>query len=55
VHSPIGEELVLAGLKKEIEADFYCATTRPPAVYRGNPFQIEVRHRLRQAGGVGSS
>jgi DNA topoisomerase-6 subunit B len=40
--SPIGEELVLAGLKKEIEADFYTATTRPPAVYRGNPFQIEA-------------
>lgn len=39
---PIGEELVLAGLKKQIEADFYTAVTRPPAVYRGNPFQIEV-------------
>ncbi len=22
--------------------EFYCAATRPPAVYRGNPFQIEV-------------
>ncbi len=22
--------------------EFYCASTRPPAVYRGNPFQIEV-------------
>ncbi len=40
--APIGEELLLSGLKKEIEADFYAATTRPPAVYRGNPFQIEV-------------
>ncbi len=40
--SPIGEELILAGLKKQIEADFYTAVTRPPAVYRGNPFQIEA-------------
>jgi DNA topoisomerase-6 subunit B len=40
--SPIGEDLVLAGLKHGIEADFFAAVTRPPAVYRGNPFQIEV-------------
>ncbi len=40
--SCIGEGLVLAGLKKQIEADFYTAVTRPPAVYRGNPFQIEA-------------
>jgi DNA topoisomerase-6 subunit B len=40
--SPIGEDQVLAGLKKEIEADFYTAITRSPSVYRGNPFQIEV-------------
>lgn len=39
---PIGEELILAGLKKQIDADFYTAVTRPPAVYRGNPFQIEA-------------
>ncbi|HNY79170.1 MAG: DNA topoisomerase VI subunit B [Sedimentisphaerales bacterium] len=40
--SPIGEELILAGLKTQIEADFYTAVTRPPSVYRGNPFQIEA-------------
>ncbi|MHC4116625.1 MAG: DNA topoisomerase VI subunit B [Planctomycetota bacterium] len=40
--SPIGEELILAGLKKQIKADFYTAVTRPPSVYRGNPFQIEA-------------
>jgi DNA topoisomerase-6 subunit B len=40
--SPIGEELILAALKKQIKADFYTATTRTPSVYRGNPFQIEV-------------
>ena len=40
--APIGEELLLLGLRKEIEADFYATATRPAAVYRGNPFQIEV-------------
>ena len=40
--SPIGEEQLLAGLKKEVDADFYDAVMRPPAVYRGNPFQIEL-------------
>jgi DNA topoisomerase-6 subunit B len=51
--APIGEELVLLGLKKEIEADFYAAATRPPAVYRGNPFQIEVGIAYGKPGGVG--
>jgi len=40
--SPIGEELVLAGLQQGVAADFYTSVTRPAAVYRGNPFQIEV-------------
>jgi DNA topoisomerase-6 subunit B len=40
--APIGDELILAGLKKQIEADFFTAVTRPPVVYRGNPFQIEA-------------
>lgn len=40
--SPIGEELLLKGLHHVVPAEFYCASTRPPAVYRGNPFQIEV-------------
>ncbi|MFT7517321.1 MAG: DNA topoisomerase-6 subunit B [Myxococcota bacterium] len=40
--SPIGEERILEGLQKETNADFYAICTRPPAVYRGNPFQIEV-------------
>jgi DNA topoisomerase-6 subunit B len=40
--SPIGEKAILAGLYKQIRGDFYTATTRPPAVYRGNPFIIEV-------------
>ena len=40
--SPIGEEQMIAGLKKEIQADFFTAITRNPTVYRGNPFQVEV-------------
>ena len=40
--SPIGEELLQKALEQEVEADFYATVTRPPAVYRGNPFQIEV-------------
>ncbi len=40
--APIGEDLIIAGLKKEVEADFYVATSRKPVVYRGHPFAIEV-------------
>jgi len=40
--SPIGEDLILKGLRHVVPGEFYCAATRPPAVYRGNPFQIEV-------------
>jgi len=40
--SPIGEELILRGLHKLVPGEFYAAATRPPAVYRGNPFLIEV-------------
>ena len=40
--SPIGEELILKGLHKMVPGEFFAAATRPPAVYRGNPFQIEV-------------
>jgi DNA topoisomerase VI subunit B len=40
--SPIGEELLLKGLHKIVPGEFYAAATRPPAVYRGNPFLIEV-------------
>lgn len=39
--SPIGETELEKGLRKEIQADFYVAITRPPTVYRGFPFQIE--------------
>jgi len=40
--SPIGEEQLIEGMEKEFDADFYTSTVRPPSVYRGNPFQIEV-------------
>jgi len=49
--SPIGEERLAAGLHQEIDASFYTVTTRPPAVYRGNPFQIEVGLAYGQAAG----
>src|SRR5437867_1863892 len=40
--SPIGEGLILKGLHHQLPGEFFCAATRPPAVYRGNPFVIEV-------------
>ncbi len=39
---PIGSQALLAGLLKEVQAEFFSASSRPPAVYRGNPFQIEA-------------
>jgi DNA topoisomerase-6 subunit B len=39
---PIGEELLLKGLHKVVPGEFYVAATRPPAVYRGNPFVVEA-------------
>src|SRR5947199_1990548 len=40
--SPIGEKAILSGLYQQIKGDFYTAASRPPAVYRGNPFVIEA-------------
>ncbi len=40
--SPIGSDALELGLKKEINAEFYCSVTRPPCVYRGNPFVVEA-------------
>lgn len=40
--SPIGERAILAGLYQQIKGEFYTAVSRPPAVYRGNPFVIEA-------------
>lgn len=40
--SPIGANLIEKSLKREINAEFYVAISRPIFVYRGNPFQIEI-------------
>ena len=39
---PIGEEKLISGLKHVVDAAFYTAVSRSPAVYRGNPFIIEA-------------
>ena len=40
---PIGEALLIEGLKRRYpQAEFYISCTRPPSVYRGNPFIVEV-------------
>ncbi|MBN1807768.1 MAG: DNA topoisomerase VI subunit B [Planctomycetes bacterium] len=39
--SPIGAEAIEESLKR-LDPEFVAAVTRPPEVYRGNPFQIEV-------------
>ncbi|MEK6940596.1 MAG: DNA topoisomerase VI subunit B [Nanoarchaeota archaeon] len=39
---PIGAEALEKGMRKEIDAEFYATVSRPPSVYRGNPFSIEV-------------
>jgi DNA topoisomerase-6 subunit B len=50
--APIGAQAILTGLLRGIKAEFYTASTRPPTVYRGNPFQIEVG--LAYGGDLGS-
>ncbi|MFQ5701888.1 MAG: DNA topoisomerase VI subunit B [Acidobacteriota bacterium] len=41
--SPIGEDLIQRGLAAMVPGcDLYTSVTRSPAVYRGNPFQIEA-------------
>lgn len=39
---PIGEDNLIDGLKRVVEANFYSSCTRRPSVYRGNPFLIEA-------------
>jgi len=39
---PIGVEALEEGLKRVVQADFYTACSRSPAVYRGNPFLVEA-------------
>ncbi|MEE9323345.1 MAG: DNA topoisomerase VI subunit B [Candidatus Aenigmarchaeota archaeon] len=40
--SPLGNEMVKEGLKKEMNPEWTESITRPPEVYRGWPFQVEV-------------
>lgn len=40
--SPITEDLIYQGLKKEFSVDFIATASRKPAIYSGNPFVIEV-------------
>ena len=40
--APIGVRQLLAGLLKGVRAEFYAASSREAAVYRGRPFQIEA-------------
>jgi DNA topoisomerase-6 subunit B len=40
--APIGEDLIEKALRSEVSAAFYTSVSRRPAVYRGNPFLIEV-------------
>jgi len=40
--APIGVRQLLAGMLKGVKAEFYAASSREPAVYRGRPFQIEA-------------
>lgn len=51
--SPLGNEAVRAGLEKELRPEWAAAVTRPPAVYRGWPFQIEAG--IAYGGGVEGS
>jgi DNA topoisomerase-6 subunit B len=40
--SPIGEALIVRSLENRARPDFCTSVTRPPSVYRGNPFRVEV-------------
>ena len=54
--SPLKEKLIEDGLTKQLKPEYVVAITRPPDVYRGNPFEIEVAiaygGELNQAGGA---
>ncbi|MBI5498849.1 MAG: DNA topoisomerase VI subunit B [Deltaproteobacteria bacterium] len=39
---PIGEELMRRGMESRFKGEFFTSSTRPPSVYRGNPFVVEV-------------
>jgi DNA topoisomerase-6 subunit B len=40
--SPVGEEILLAGINKELHPEFSTVVSRPPSSYSGFPFLIEI-------------
>lgn len=40
--SPLGEELLAAGIQKELRPEFVAVVQRPPSAYSGFPFIVEV-------------
>ena len=40
--SPIGEDLIIRGLRKEFPMDFVKARTRQSSVFSGHPFMVEA-------------
>ncbi|MBS7641372.1 DNA topoisomerase VI subunit B [Candidatus Bathyarchaeota archaeon] len=40
--SPLGEEILKAGIVKELEPEFVAVTQRKPSAYSGHPFIVEV-------------
>ena len=42
VLSPVGEQILLAGVNKELQPEFSTVVTRPPSSYSGFPFLVEV-------------
>lgn len=42
VLSPLGEELLESGIRKELQPEFVKAVQRPPSVYEAHPFIVET-------------
>jgi DNA topoisomerase-6 subunit B len=42
VLSPVGEEILTAGINKELQPEFVTVVSRPPSSYSGFPFLVEV-------------
>jgi len=42
VLSPVGEQILLAGMNKELQPEFSTVVERPPSSYSGFPFLVEV-------------
>jgi len=40
--SPLGEDLLKAGILKELQPEFIAVSQRPPATYSGHPFIVEA-------------